>query len=236
MGAALPVSSEFEIRAALTRRRWLRFASGVLILNGVLGLVSLAIAFAYVSRPLGDVEVFDTSVNDSRTELVETLRQTGETIAGAQSAFDGLDASLADARESSTSAATVARGLSATMSGLGEAMNVTILGTQPLAGLVPSFRRAGEQLNELGTNLDSMTAALARNSADIERTRTDLGALRGQVDQLTTTVEETEIPTSVNSVAGVLRLALFALMAWLAVFAASSLLVGVALWRGLHPR
>ena len=232
----MALTPELEIRATIARRRWLRFASIVLIVNGILGLASLAVAFTYVSGPLGESETIDASIDDSRAELVETLQQTGVTLGGAEDAFDGLDQSLVEAAESSASAATVARGISDTMYGLAQAMNVNIFGATPLAGLAPSFQLAGQQLSDLAANLDSMTAALSRNSADITRTESDLAGLRDQLAELTTAVQETEIPNRVGAVTQVLRIALYALMAWLAVFAASSLLVGVAIWRGLHPR
>ena len=223
-----------EIQTTRFRRRWLRVASVVLILNGLAGLVALVIALGYVAKPLGDASGFDESVQRSRDELIDTLEQTARGLGSAATAFDGFDDSLAQAQASSTNAAGLSREVAGTMNAVAGAMNVNIFGTQPFANVVPLFQRAGQQLNDLGANLDTMTAALGRNADDIGRAQTELAALRGEVDELATSVREISIPETGEAIPA-LRIALYALLGWLALFSLSSLVVGVALWRALHP-
>ncbi|MDQ3870807.1 MAG: hypothetical protein M3301_04220, partial [Chloroflexota bacterium] len=153
---------------------WRRWAPLGLVTYGVVGLAILAAALILVSGPLEQVGALGNTAETQRAALVRSLRSTSRTLADASGAFSGFGESLAQARRSTGRAADLSRDVSSTMSGLAGAMSVTIFGVQPLADLTPGFERAAAQLRELGTDLDGIGAATARNVNDVERTRGNL--------------------------------------------------------------
>ena len=74
-----------------------------------------------------------------------TLTAASRATDAAADAFVDVDASLAEARASSESAATLAREASGTLRSLAAAMDLSILGAQPLAPLAGEFEASADQ-------------------------------------------------------------------------------------------
>jgi ABC-type transporter Mla subunit MlaD len=172
-----------------------------------------------------------STVETQRVSLAATLRDTSITLADASSGFSGFEQSLAQARASTDRAAALARDVSGTMSGIGRAMRLTVLGVQPFAELAPQFERASEQLQLLGTDLDGIGTAMTRNVGDVQRAGADLARVQRQVEQLAIAAETTRIPAGTGGDLAAIRLGAYALAAWLAGLALACLLLGIAIWR-----
>ena len=217
------------LRGPTRDRRW--WAGVALVAYGVAGLLILVVTGAGLSRPLEQLGALGASVETQRGSLVETLRATSSTLRDAGNGFGGFEESLAQARRSTDRAAALSRDVSATMSGIANAMGVTIFGAQPLAQLAPQFQRAGQQLQQLGTDLDGIGVALTRNATDMQTARSDLERIRLQVDELAAAADATPIPAGTATDVTAIRLALYALIGWLSVLALASLVCGLALLR-----
>jgi hypothetical protein len=201
------------------------------MLYGLIGLALLGAAAVGLGQPLEQLGTLGSTVETQRGALATTLRETSRSLGNASSGFEGFDESLAQARTSTDRAATIAREVSQTMVGMGRAMNVSVFGVQPLAPLAPQFERAAQQLQQLGTDLDGIGTALTRNSADIRTAQADLDRVREQVERLATAAESAPIPAGTSNGLTVIRLGLYGLLAWLALQALASLLLGLALLR-----
>jgi hypothetical protein len=140
----------------------------------------------------------------------------------ASDAFDGFDASLDDAVAAAGEAAGLANRSATTARGLAEAMQLTILGTQPLIGLAGSFEQSAQDLEGLGGSLATMGTALGQNRSDLAALETQMRRL---ADDLATLAQPARVPAILPIGVGLLLL--------LALQSAGVLLVGLALRRGI---
>jgi hypothetical protein len=202
----------------------------------LLGLVVLGATAIALGPQVERLGALGATVETQRASLAVTLRETSTTLADAAGGFGGFEESLAQAKVSTDRAAALARDVSATMSGIGRAMRVTILGLQPLAEMAPQFERAGEQLQLLGTDLDGIGAAMTRNVGDVQRARADLARVQRQVELLAVAAETTRIPAGTSGDLAAIGLAAYALGAWLAGLALACLMLGIAIWRSASAR
>jgi hypothetical protein len=83
----------------------------------------------------------------------------------------------------------------------------------------------------LAGDLDALGTALTQNTADLETSRQDLAALSERVDLLVASVET--IPFSGGQEPFIAEVVFVALLIWLAVPAAASIAVGLALLRAV---
>jgi hypothetical protein len=104
-------------------------------------------------------------------------------------------------------------------------MSLSVLGTQPLIGLAGDFRAIADQLTLLGESLVRVGEALATSTSD-------LGAVRDDVERLADEVEAVRGTAAAEEAGGTsLRLAYYALLAWLVLPAIGALIVGWSLLR-----
>jgi hypothetical protein len=143
----------------------------------------------------------------------------------------GADKSLGDAKAATDRAAGIANGLASNMFGLRDSMSISILGTQPLQGLAGGFDASGQQLAALGVELTTLGTSLDDNRTAVSVTSADLARLALSVGELTTLVRDSPgVQISTASLDAV-RLAVYAICGWLAVFAAGCLIGGFYLVR-----
>jgi len=74
------------------------------------------------------------------------------------------------------------------MSALGTASGVSILGSQPLAGLSGQFEAVATQAHQLSGTMGSLASTLDQNTVDFVALQADVGAIRGQVAALRSTI------------------------------------------------
>ena len=208
------------------RRRPLGLA---LVAYGIAGIVLIAAAGILVGGAIEQLASVSSQVGGQRDALVATLRATSVALDNASTGMGDVGTSLSAAQESSDRAAGLARSLRDTLAGLARAMDVSIFGTQPLAGLATGFDQAARQSDELATSLDEVGGALERNSGGLDTTERDLVALRDRVDRLVESLEAT--PLVVAPAPLLAKLALLGLLLWLGVPAMASVIIGLRLMR-----
>ncbi|MGH2429198.1 MAG: hypothetical protein ACRDGV_10030 [Candidatus Limnocylindria bacterium] len=190
----------------------------IFIAYGLAGLALVAVG-AVVGLDLADrVERLTLAADD-------TLQAASASTVAAADAFDSLDASLDQGRASADGAAVLAQDASATLSSLSETMRLSVFGTQPLLPLADDFETSADQAARLGAALQGVRDSL-------EDTRGDLAGigleLRGLADEL---VELQDAAVDPDGSSPPLRLFVVLLLAWLAIPAVGSLIVGGALLR-----
>lgn len=223
------ITGQRDERSARRRRRAVRLLGFVLMAYGVLGALILAGSAVGLAGPFDQVGKLASTLEGQRLSLVRALDTTASTLENAGSGIGRLDTSLSTARESTTQAATLAREVSGTMTQLGAAMNVSILGAQPFVGLAGSFDLVAGQLNDLGTSIDGIATSLGANSADIRVTRADIDSLQRQVAEVARTLRNGPRIDVPQAAIGNARLVLYALLSWLALAALGVAALGLAL-------
>ena len=199
-----------------------------LILYGVVGLVFIVVAMLVTVGAFARIETLSESA-------AAPLRSTARTVSEASGAFGRFAVSLDEAQRSSEDAAALARDSADTMAALADAMSVTIFGAQPLAQAAQGFRDVSEQLDGLGENLESVGEALGHNITDVQQAGTNLRDVRDELNTLLAAFGDPgEAGTDAAPPGGGTRIAsvaLYALLAWLAIPALVSLVLGFTVLR-----
>jgi hypothetical protein len=193
-------------------------AAGIgLTAYGLVGIVLIVIALLVGGAALGRVERLTSSLSGTLAAAVTTSR-TSVTALG----------NLRDGVTRSSTAASDAGGLvdqaSTTSSQLAAAMTISILGAQPLLPMATSFNDLSTQLQSLSGDLREIGTALDTSGSDLDRLEADMRQMTTRLEALSGTNGTASIISG-----GGLRLALLALLIWLAVPAIGALVVGLAL-------
>ncbi len=196
------------------RRRTL---GGVLIAYGVLGLLVLALGVGMGLELAARVEGLGERADDT---LVAAARATRT----AADSFTSVDGSLADAEASADSAATLAREASGTLGGLAIAMELQILGAQPLLPLADGFQRSRDQASELAETLETVGGSLSDTRSDVAQIGVELETLAVEMEGLRGDGGE---PGATPP----LRLFVGLLLVWLAIPAVAAIVAGVSILR-----
>jgi hypothetical protein len=191
-----------------------RLATAIIALGGV-GLAAAVLGAALVMPQLARLDEVLGRSDDALATAATAARRASD-------AFDGFDASLDDAVAAAGEAAGLASRSATTARGLAEAMQLTILGTQPLIGLAGSFEQSAQDLEGLGGSLATMGTALGQNRSDLAALETEMRRL---ADDLATLAQPARVPAILPIGVGLLLL--------LALQSAGVLLVGLALRRGV---
>ena len=193
-------------------------AAGIgLTAYGLVGIVLIVIALLVGGAALGRVERLTSSLSGTLAAAATTSR-TSVTALG----------NLRDGVTRSSTAASDAGGLvdqaSTTSSQLAAAMTISILGAQPLLPMATSFNDLSTQLQSLSGDLREIGTALDTSGSDLDRLEADMRQMTTRLEALSGTNGTASIISG-----GGLRLALLALLIWLAVPAIGALVVGLAL-------
>lgn len=219
-----------EVRADLRRSGRHRQIFGVgLIAYGLIGIVVFAVVAFGVSRPLARIGELTHAVDADIAALVDTMEQTESTVRRMATSVQGMDQSLGAAQGAVTRSSDIATGLSTTMLELSGAMNISILGTQPLSGLAAGFENAANQLLLLSQDLAAISTALGANRAEVIATSESLEGLADSVATLTDTVDSGPDLAISDDTLDAVKLGVWAISAWLAIFALGCTVLGVYL-------
>jgi hypothetical protein len=217
----------------LNRRRHprLRLLGVAVAAYGLIGLILFVAVAVAINQPLERAHNLSVSLDEQRAALVETMGQARTTLEDMSLGVGSADMSLGDAKAATDRAAEIANGLATSMFGLRDSMSLSIFGAQPLAGLASGFDNSGQQLATLGTQLTTIGTSLNNNRAAVSTTSTDLAKLALSLGQLTTMVRDSPgVEISTASLDAV-RLAVYAICGWLAVFALGCVVGGAYLFR-----
>lgn len=192
-----------------------------LLALGALGIISVIVAFLVVGGIVARL--------DAMTAAAEgPLRSTARTVSDASDAFEGFGSSLAQARESSEHASELVVDTGETLDGLAETMSIQIFGTQPLLPAAEGFRDAAQQLDGLGTDLESLSETLGANVDDVDRASQNLRLVRGEMDAL---LAAFDVEEGSDGGVGLATLGIYLLLGWLALMALASAALGFLLVR-----
>jgi hypothetical protein len=211
-----------SVEAGPIRRR---LAIGLLI-YGVVGVLIMAVSVQLLVGPLASIG----RIAGQRGEAVHWLDLTGRGLEDVGRGSANAGASLASASAAARNAASLAQELSASMASLRDASGLSILGSQPLAGLTGGFDRVAGRAGDLALSMTSLAGLLDRDTTDFATIAADAGSLRGQVDALRAAFVSPELG-EVGTSAGWLGAAAFVLLLWLGTPAVASLIAGIWLLR-----
>lgn len=201
-----------------------------LVLYGVAGIAIFVLLAVGVTRPLDRAQRLSTSVEEQRAALADSLGEAETTIRQMSEAVGRMDASLAEAKAATDRASTISSGVAQSMYQLRDtvALEIPLLG-QPLVGLAPSFDQSGQNLELLGQDVAAIGEALDGNRADVELTSENMSDLADAVAELTRTVSESPSVEVSQSTIQAARLAIFAVAAWMMLFAVGCIAAGIYL-------
>jgi len=154
----------------------------------------------------------------------EALSAAARATEAAADSFTAVDGSLSDAQTSADSAAGLAREAAGSLRSLAAAMDVSILGTQPLQGLAAAFETNADQADALAGTLDAVGESLGDTRTEIARIGPELSSLSEELRTLGTE------PEAAAAAPG-LRLFVVLLLVWLVMQAFASLVAGLVLLR-----
>jgi hypothetical protein len=194
-----------------------RLIGRLLLAYGVLGFALVAVG-ALIGLDLA------SRVESLSGTATATLSAAARATESAADAFVNVDTSLEEAVASADAASVLAREASGTLRSLAVAMDVSILGTQPLAQLADDFNASADQAEALAGTLDGVGASLGDTRTDVAVIGPELSALSGELSALGDTPDA-------SSAAGPLRLFVVLLLVWLLMQAAGSLAAGFVLVR-----
>lgn len=198
-----------------------------LIVYGIVGIAIIVAAMLVTVSVFARLEALSESV-------APPLRATARTIGDASGAFGRFAISLAEAQQSTDDAAQLAQDAAVTLSGVADAMSISIFGAQPLLPAAQGLRDVSGQLDGLGTDLAEVSDSLGNNISDVQRTGDNLRDVRAEMDTLLATFGASggdETGTTGTTGGRFASLALYGLLLWLAIPAIASLFAGVALLR-----
>jgi hypothetical protein len=206
--------------AADGRRRRLGL---VLMVWGVVGLAVLGTALGFVNGALSG-SGGPIGLDNQRQQLVLLLDASADALEGARNAAATADDSLVSAGGAAGSAASFMQELSGTMTELATSLRISILGSQPFAAPAD--------------DMDRVAASAARVAADLDVAATgirlggeDMAVLAGELEEM-----QQEVRTLREGLGGTIdtrgwQLLATVVLAWLAVPAVISLVVGFSWWR-----
>jgi hypothetical protein len=211
------------------RKLRLRVVGVALALYGIVGIIVFVVVALGVARPLDRARQLSQSVDTDRAAVVQSLTQAETTIRQMSTGVGRMDTSLGDAKAAIDRASTISHGVATSMFGLRDAMNVSIFGAQPLSSLSGSFDTSGQNLDALGDDISSIGTSLDANRADAVTTSQNLGALADSVHTLTGTVAAGPSVAISTSTLDEIKLAIYAVAAWLVLLAVGCLAAGLYL-------
>jgi hypothetical protein len=209
----------------------LRLLGLVVAAYGLVGLLLFGTVAVAINGPLERAHALSVTVDQEREGLVATMEQARATLVDMSLGVGGVDDSLASAQAATDRAATISTSLATSMFDLRDSMSISIFGTQPLAGLASGFDTSGQQLSALATDLTNISTSLQTNRGAVATSSASLGKLAVSLAELRVIVRDSpDVEISAASLDAI-RLAVYAICGWLAVFALGCLVGGLYLVR-----
>jgi hypothetical protein len=163
--------------AEIVRPGWVRPVAVALVIYGAIGLV-LTLVLIVVGVAIWP------QLQAVSGQLGSSLHSTSVTVGSAATAMGGVEASLNQVQQVTDSASKTALQASTDTRQLAQAMNFQVLGTQPLAALLPSFNSTADNLQQVGTSLAGTSQAVAQNSAQAAALQSNLTTTQQELEQL----------------------------------------------------
>jgi hypothetical protein len=207
-----------------------RLGTGLLVF-GIVGFVlATAVAVGLIGGALAARGV-DDRITADQVRLVEMLNRLGVTIDRLASSTDHASETLATTRDLVVEAGTVLVDVGTTTRSLADALDISILGSQPFAGAAANLRGLSDRVETFATHTTALGGRLDTNAADLadlaDRTRAmgdDLAAVTARLDAFDRTGAIVGLVVAICLLGGLLTV-------WVGVAAALSAWAGLRLRR-----
>jgi hypothetical protein len=193
---------------------------------GGAGLAILALGLGVVNGALGNAG--GQGLESQRTRIVHLIDASTDALADAEAAARNADGSLVSAAAAASSAGGFMTDLSASMIRLAASLRIQILGSQPFAQPADDFERVAGSAASVAADLQTAATAVRLGGEDMAALADELATMRTQVAAMRSGLEN---PIDLSR----WRLVATVVLAWLAVPALVSLLVGFRWWRQAGP-
>jgi hypothetical protein len=220
------------------RRGWRRRRlSEGLVAFGAVGLILLTGAAALLLSSLQAVADAATGLEAQRVQAIQMLDPTAASLRRAATSARNASSSLADSAQAARSAAALTDQLATAFDGLASLRDLVVLGVHPFAGMGGSFGDAASQSRSLSAQLittaDSMDQDVVDSGAvadDLDRLADQLSELRAGLGPARDGAATPPSGVSPGVAVNAARIILLGLLAWLAVPAVASLVLGIRWW------
>lgn len=206
-----------------------------LIAFGLTGIILIAAAAALVLGSLSALDDAASSFDLQRTELVAMMRPASAALTNAAASAANAGASLTTTSAAADRAGLLATNLANSFDGLAALGSFDLFGARPFAGLSQQFSAVGSDARALATDLRTAAESMRTNAADAASVGTNLRSLATQLETLVGRLDSGTgagsvggMTSNATSQLGLARLVLIGLLAWLAVPALASTVMG---WR-----
>jgi phage-related minor tail protein len=162
--------------------------------------------------------------------VVSVLDSTGRTLAAFEESLGGAETTLTTSAQTVDGAAAALTGAGSSLTDISTALTAfSILGASPLAGVGASVGALAGQVSSIGQQIGSLSDALSTNAADLVEVRRALGGLRADLADLQSALVSLDL-AGFGRLVGLVRWAMLAVVAWLAVGSA------ILVWFGIRLR
>jgi methyl-accepting chemotaxis protein len=212
-----------------------RLGTGMLVF-GLVGLVIAAILGIGLIGGAIAARDLDQRLQADQARIADSLHRVSDSMASLAATTDHAGATLQTSSNTLTEAKTVLDSAAATAQSLSEALNVSILGSQPFAQASTRLAELSRTLTAFQGRADALAANLGQNASDASDMADKVRAMQTELDDLATRVEDFDrLGEIVNLALGGIVLAGL-LTAWVAIGAAFLAWAGWRLRRGAPSR
>ena len=215
----------------MNRARARRRLGAGLVAFGLIGVILLAAAAALVLGSLSALDDAASGLERQQTELVAMLKPASAALATSAASAANAGASLTTTSAAADRAGLLAANLADSFDGLAALGSVDLFGTRPFAALSQDFAAVGADARALATDLRTAAESMRTNAADAATVAGNLRSLASQLETLVSSLDSGSVvgmTSNASAQLGLARLVLIGLLAWLAVPALASTVVG---WR-----
>jgi hypothetical protein len=215
------VSAAGEWRRGLTR------LSNALIVYGVVGILAAAIGFAALISASGRIGSLGDRIVSEAVSLDSIIVLTADALDDAATTADTFGPTIAQTSATVTAAASAVREIEPRLRDLETQANaIDIFGQRPVARLGELFGQIATDISGLDEQLDGIATTLDRNQAALTANAKSLGALADVVRAYTGRLKPEAIDAGIDEARRLLLFTLALFIAWTAVPAVGSLIVG----------
>lgn len=208
-----------------------RRVANALVGFGAVGLVlsaALAIALLVGLGTLGDL---GTRVESNRLAMASALRDGDRLLAGTAATMDSTNASLDSVRATLEDTATLLGQLEDSTRELASALQISILGQRPFAGVAASFEEIGDQLAVSADDAAIVAHEVETLQPNLATVTDDLRSVQTSVSLLAKETSAFRDLDGLITITRLLALLSALLAAWLAALAAGCIWLGRTLRR-----
>jgi ABC-type transporter Mla subunit MlaD len=177
-----------------------------------------------------------TGLERQRDQLAGMLEPAAATLRSAAASADHAGTSLTSSAAAAGEGAALTAQLGSALDELSALSGFDVLGARPFAQAVASFADVAARSRAVSANLDATAQALGTDVADSVSVAANLNRLADQLDALRASLGAGSKAGDVHGLSAttsfdIARIVLVALLAWLAIPAATCIWLGWRLWR-----